>query len=104
MVGRFAPTPSGRMHLGNIFSALLAWLSAKSKGGEIVLRVEDLDPARSRAEYAEAIMDDFCWLGLHWDRRAEDQSQRGQSQAAALPPDRQGHLPFLLGCLGLSPV
>ena len=49
--GRFAPSPSGRMHLGNAFSALLAWLSAKSKGGEIVLRVEDLDPARSRRAY-----------------------------------------------------
>ena len=48
--GRFAPSPSGRMHLGNVFTALLAWLSAKSQGGDIVLRVEDLDPDRSRPE------------------------------------------------------
>ena len=82
--GRFAPSPSGRMHLGNAFSALLAWLSAKSRGGEIVLRVEDLDPARSRREYAEAIMDDFRWLGLDWDLRAEDQSRRGEAYEAAL--------------------
>ena len=82
--GRFAPSPSGRMHLGNVFSALLAWLSAKSKGGEVVLRIEDLDPARSRAEYAEAIMDDLRWLGLEWDRRAEDQSRRGDAYRAAL--------------------
>ena len=57
--GRFAPSPSGRMHLGNVFSAMLAWLSAKSKGGSIVLRVEDLDPARSRPEYVDAILDDL---------------------------------------------
>ena len=82
--GRFAPSPSGRMHLGNAFSALLAWLSAKSKGGGIVLRVEDLDPARSRREYVEAILDDFRWLGLDWDLRAEDQSRRGAAYRAAL--------------------
>ena len=61
-LGRFAPSPSGRMHLGNVFSAMLAWLSAKSQGGEVLLRIEDLDPARSRREYAEAIMEDFRWL------------------------------------------
>ena len=76
-LGRFAPTPSGRMHLGNVFTALLAWLSAKSQGGEIVLRVEDLDPARSRPEYAQALLRDFHWLGLDWDARAQDQSARG---------------------------
>ena len=77
-VGRFAPSPSGRMHLGNVFSAMLAWLSAKSQGGAILLRIEDLDPARSREEYAEAIMEDFLWLGLKWDGRSEDQSRRGE--------------------------
>lgn len=84
IVGRFAPSPSGRMHLGNVASALMAWASAKSRGGEIVLRVEDLDPARSRAEYTEAILDDLRWLGLEWDRRAEDQSRRGEAYDAAL--------------------
>ncbi|MGX8706708.1 MAG: tRNA glutamyl-Q(34) synthetase GluQRS [bacterium] len=83
-VGRFAPSPSGTMHLGNVSVALLAWLSAKSRGGEIVLRIEDLDPARSRREYAEAIMDELRWLGLPWDRRAEDQSKRGEAYMAAL--------------------
>ena len=52
VVGRFAPSPSGRMHLGNAFSCLLAWLSARSAGGEIVLRQEDLDPSRCRRAYA----------------------------------------------------
>ena len=84
VVGRFAPSPSGRMHLGNVCSALLAWLSAKSAGGSILLRIEDLDPARSRREYAETIMEDFHWLGLDWDGRMEDQSRRGSAYEAAL--------------------
>ena len=82
--GRFAPSPSGRMHLGNALSAMLAWLSAKHQDGEILLRIEDLDPARSKAEYAQGIMDDFRWLGLLWDRRATNQSRRGEAYAAAL--------------------
>ena len=72
------------MHLGNAFTALLAWLSAKSAGGEVVLRIEDLDPNRSRAEYAQALMDDMRWLGLDWDSRAEDQSRRGAAYAQAM--------------------
>lgn len=68
VVGRFAPSPSGRMHLGNAFSALLAWLSVRSAGGELVLRQEDLDPQRCKREYAEQIEADFRWLGLNWDR------------------------------------
>ena len=48
VVGRFAPSPSGRLHLGNLLAFLLAWLSAKSRGGRIILRIEDLDPARTR--------------------------------------------------------
>ena len=68
ITGRFAPSPSGRMHLGNAFSCLLAWLSARSAGGEIVLRQEDLDPARCRREYADQLEDDLRWLGLDWDR------------------------------------
>lgn len=83
-LGRFAPSPSGRMHLGNVFSALLAWLSARHSGGEVLLRIEDLDPARSRREYAEAIMDDFRWLGLTWDRRGEDQSRHSGAYQRAL--------------------
>ena len=75
--GRFAPSPSGRMHLGNA-------LAAKHQGSEILLRIEDLDPARSKVEYAQGIMDDFRWLGLLWDRRATDQSKRGEAYAAAL--------------------
>lgn len=65
--GRFAPSPTGRMHLGNVYSALLSWLSARSQGGEWVLRIEDIDPQRSRPEYTEMIKDDLLWLGLDWD-------------------------------------
>ncbi len=75
--GRFAPSPTGRMHLGNVFCALLSWLSAKSKGGEWLLRIEDLDPQRSRKEYALQLMDDLQWLGLPWDGEPVWQSQRG---------------------------
>ncbi len=75
-VGRFAPTPSGRMHLGNVFSAMLAWLSVKSRGGEMVLRMEDLDTQRTSGEYAEILREDLGWLGLTWDRETPPQSQR----------------------------
>ena len=68
IVGRFAPSPSGRMHLGNAFSALLAWLSVRSAGGEMVLRLEDLDPQRCKRDYADQIEADYQWLGLDWDR------------------------------------
>lgn len=68
VVGRFAPTPSGRMHLGNLYCALMAWLSARSKGGEFVLRIEDLDAARCNfTEQRALIFDDLRWLGLDWD-------------------------------------
>ncbi|MGM9556937.1 MAG: tRNA glutamyl-Q(34) synthetase GluQRS [Oscillospiraceae bacterium] len=76
MTGRFAPSPSGRMHLGNVFSALLAWLSVRSCGGTMVLRIEDLDPARCRAEYADQVKRDLTWLGLDWDVEQTPQSLR----------------------------
>ena len=65
--GRFAPTPSGRMHLGNLFAALLAWLDARHEGGRLVLRIEDLDTQRTSPEFAQQLMDDLRWLGLDWD-------------------------------------
>lgn len=75
-VGRFAPTPSGRMHLGNVFAALIAWLSVRSRDGEMVLRMEDLDTQRTSAEFAETLRDDLRWLGLTWDRETPAQSRR----------------------------
>ena len=76
IIGRFAPTPSGRMHLGNVFAALLSWLSPKSRGGSWILRMEDLDTLRTKSEYAELLRDDLRWLGLHWDEETEPQSAR----------------------------
>ena len=75
-VGRFAPTPSGRMHLGNVFAAMAAWLSVRSRGGLMVLRMEDLDTQRTSEEYAETLRQDLLWLGLDWDIETEPQSQR----------------------------
>ena len=75
-VGRFAPTPSGRMHLGNVFSALLAWLSVRSRGGFLVLRMEDLDTQSTSAEFAETLRRDLAWLGLDYDLETPAQSTR----------------------------
>lgn len=68
--GRFAPTPSGRIHLGNIFCSLLAWLYAKAEGGKIVLRIEDLDNIRCPRKNADLLAKDLEWLGLSWDEGA----------------------------------
>ena len=75
-VGRFAPTPSGRMHLGNVFAALIAWLSVRSRDGEMVLRMEDLDTQRTSADFASVLRGDLAWLGLDYDRETPPQSQR----------------------------
>lgn len=68
--GRFAPTPSGFLHLGNVFCSLLAWLHAKSKGGSILLRVEDLDTTRCPRKNADQLRFDLEWLGLTWNEGA----------------------------------
>lgn len=67
------------MHLGNVFSALLAWLSVRSQGGEMVLRMEDLDTLRTSAQYAETLRADLAWLGLSYDRETPPQSQRSRA-------------------------
>lgn len=81
--GRFAPSPSGRMHLGNLWSALLAWLSARSQGGEMVLRLEDLDPDRCTRAWCDQVMRDLEWLGLTWDNETVYQSERTAVYAEA---------------------
>ena len=79
VVGRFAPTPSGRMHLGNVFAALVAWASVRSKNGEMVLRMEDLDTQRTSGEFAQILREDLAWLGLDYDRETPAQSQRSET-------------------------
>ena len=83
VTGRFAPSPSGRMHLGNLWSCLLAWLAARSTGGGMVLRLEDLDPDRCRREYCDQVMRDLEWLGLDWDGQPVYQSRRADLYAQA---------------------
>lgn len=77
-VGRFAPTPSGRLHLGNLMCAMLSWLSARSRGGRCVLRIEDLDAARCpfMGENTKYLLDDLAWMGLTFDGEVLWQSQR----------------------------
>ena len=67
VTGRFAPSPTGLMHLGNAWSFFLAWLGARSAGGRVILRHEDIDPDRSRQSWMDAMERDLSWLGLDWD-------------------------------------
>ncbi|MCX7824166.1 MAG: tRNA glutamyl-Q(34) synthetase GluQRS [Verrucomicrobiae bacterium] len=84
VVGRLAPTPSGALHLGNARTFLIAWLSARSQGGRVVLRMDDLDAPRVKPGYVEQAMADLRWLGLEWDGEPMFQSRRGDAYRAAL--------------------
>lgn len=79
---RFAPSPTGYLHIGNLRSALMNFLIARKAGGTFILRIDDTDPERSKEEYVDAIKEDLDWLGLHWDR-VERQSERLDRYAAA---------------------
>lgn len=82
-VGRFAPSPTGRMHAGNIFAALIAWLLVKSHKGSIVLRIEDLDRERSKQCYTDSLMRDLEMLGLTWDKGPYYQHDRTEAYSEA---------------------
>lgn len=82
--GRFAPTPSGRLHLGNILCAMLAYLSARSQGGRFLLRIEDVDIPRCPRRLAQQCIDDLAWLGFSWDEAPLYQSDRSDIYRAAL--------------------
>ncbi len=97
-VTRLAPSPTGLLHLGNAWSFLLAWLGARSCGGKVLLRVEDLDPARSKPEFCAALEQDLLWLGLDWDGQPLYQSRRGQLYETALDGLRQRHLAYPCYC------
>src|SRR5215470_18055045 len=83
IVGRLAPTPSGHLHLGNALAFGAAWLSARSAGGRVLLRVEDIDRGRARMDIAAAQRDDLRWLGLDWDEEVPPQSARTYSVGGA---------------------
>ncbi len=93
---RFAPSPTGWLHLGHAFSALVAWQRAEAAGGEFLLRIEDIDSARCRADYEAAIFEDLAWLGLSWPEPVMRQSARGAAYGAAL--DRLGAMGVLYPC------
>lgn len=82
--GRFAPSPTGALHLGNAWAALLGWLWARAEGADFALRIEDLDAARCRPEYVEALRRDLDWLGLDFDGPVVFQSQRADLYRQAL--------------------
>ena len=84
VITRFAPSPTGPLHLGHVASAFAAWRTAREAGGRFLLRMEDIDPARCRAEYAAWIEEDLTWLGLHWDGPVRRQSECFADYAAAL--------------------
>lgn len=83
--GRFAPSPTGLLHLGNAWSFLLAWLAAKTEEGRIILRHEDIDPVRSRKEWMDAIERDLRWLGLDWDEGPDDGPHAPYRQSLCSP-------------------
>jgi glutamyl-Q tRNA(Asp) synthetase len=97
-VTRFAPSPTGRLHLGHAYSAVLGHNSARESGGRFLLRIEDLDPGRSRPEFAEHIFEDLRWLGLDWDAEPLVQSQRVELYADALEDLRQRGLVYPCFC------
>ena len=84
VISRFAPSPTGWLHLGNARTALLAWWSARAQGGRFLLRIEDLDPDRSRADVEESLVEDLRYLGIDWDDVPWRQSERGANYRTAL--------------------
>jgi len=96
--GRFAPSPTGRLHLGNARSALLGWLQARAAGGQFLLRVEDLDRARCRPQYVDVLMRDMEWLGLTWDGPVLFQSARDEVYRQALVRLEQADLVYPCFC------
>ncbi len=83
-VTRFAPSPTGRLHLGHVHSALQGWSSAKASGGRFLLRIEDIDGTRCRPEFTEAILEDLTWLEITWDGPVRRQSEHFGDYRAAL--------------------
>lgn len=98
IVTRFAPSPSGRLHLGHAYSAALGQARARGGGGKFRLRIEDLDPTRCRPEFVDAIFEDLRWLGLDWDEPVLVQSQRTAAYEEALDTLRSRGLAYACFC------
>jgi glutamyl-Q tRNA(Asp) synthetase len=98
VVSRFAPSPTGRLHLGHAYSALLAHDLARERGGAFLLRIEDIDPGRARPEHVDSIIEDLAWLGLDWDGEILFQSERLPIYAEALAKLRAEGLVYPCFC------
>jgi glutamyl-Q tRNA(Asp) synthetase len=98
IVTRFAPSPTGYLHLGHALSALLAWRAAREAGGRFLLRIEDIDLARCRREFAPAIEEDLAWLGIDWDGPVRVQSEHFAEYAATLDTLRGQRLLYPCFC------
>jgi glutamyl-Q tRNA(Asp) synthetase len=96
MITRFAPSPTGYLHLGHAFSAVNAWKRARDAGGRFLLRLEDIDPTRCRGEYAAAIQQDLAWIGVDWDGPVRVQSDHLADYQAVL--DRLAGLGLIYPC------
>jgi glutamyl-Q tRNA(Asp) synthetase len=97
-VTRFAPSPTGAMHLGNAYSALFGWQRARAQGGRFLLRIEDIDTTRCRPGFEAALIEDLRWLGLDWDGPVWRQSERLGVYAAALAALREQELAYPCFC------
>src|SRR5690606_37697999 len=91
-VVRFAPSPTGRLHIGNIRTAVLNYLLARKEGGTFILRLDDTDFERSTEEFAEGIRSDLRWLGLHWDREERQRDRMARYAEVAESLKRAGRL------------
>src|SRR5216683_262164 len=98
VVGRLAPSPTGAQHVGNARTYLIAWLSARSRGGRVVLRMEDIDSPRIKPGAAEQALDDLRWLGLDWDGEPLVQTQRVPIYEAALRQLQRGERVYPCTC------
>ena len=98
MITRFAPAPTGFLHLGHVVNAIYVWGMARAKGGRVLLRIENHDRQRSRPEYEQAILEDLNWLGFVADEPPARQSERGNVYAAALERLRTAGLIYACEC------
>ena len=98
IVTRFAPSPTGRLHLGHAFSAALGSSKARTSGGRFLLRIEDLDQSRARPEFIHGIHEDLRWLGIAWDEPVLTQSERTQAYEDALDQLRERGLIYACFC------
>jgi glutamyl-Q tRNA(Asp) synthetase len=96
IITRFAPSPTGYLHLGHAYSALIAWRTARDAGGKFLLRIEDIDTMRCKPEFTDAILEDLAWLGLDWDGELRRQSRHFDDYEAAL--DRLDAMGLIYPC------